>query len=93
MAGVATAGAAALLLTGCGAAPTASSTATATASDFKACMVSDSGGFDDKSFNQAGFEGLKQAEEELGIKVHQVESTADTDYAPNIDAWSQPAAT
>ena len=49
-------------------------------------MVSDAGGFDDKSFNQAGFEGLKQAEEELGIEVATVESAADTDYTPNIDS-------
>ena len=32
-------------------------------------MVSDAGGFDDKSFNQSGFEGLTQAAEELGIEV------------------------
>ena len=28
------------------------------ASDYKACMVSDSGGFDDKSFNQTAKDGL-----------------------------------
>ena len=54
MAGVATAGAAALLLTGCGAAPSAS-TATNTASNYKGCIVSDSGGFDDQSFNQSSY--------------------------------------
>ena len=30
--------------------------------DFKACMVSDSGGFDDKSFNQTSHDGLVQAQ-------------------------------
>ncbi|WP_265520912.1 BMP family lipoprotein [Oerskovia flava] len=53
--------------------------------DYTACMVSDQGGFDDQSFNQAGFEGLELAEAELGISAFEVESTADTDYGPNID--------
>ena len=85
-------GAVALALAACGSAPedtdeTAGSGASSAESvDFKACMVSDAGGFDDKSFNQAGFEGLTQAEDELGIEVASVESAADTDYTPNIDS-------
>ena len=55
-------------------------------SDYSACMVSDQGGFDDKSFNQSGGEGLDRAGEELGIGVTKVESQADTDYGPNIDS-------
>lgn len=86
MAGVATAGAAALLLTGCGAAPTASSTATATASDYTGCIVSDSGGFDDQSFNQSSYEGLKKAEKDLGIKVNEAESKTNNDFEPNLRA-------
>ncbi|WP_441405740.1 BMP family lipoprotein [Arthrobacter sp. YAF17] len=86
MAGVATAGAAALLLTGCGAAPTASSTATATASNYTGCIVSDSGGFDDQSFNQSSYEGLKKAEKDLGIKVNQAESKTNNDFEPNLRA-------
>ena len=81
MAGVATAGAAALLLTGCGAAPEAS-TATNTASNYKGCIVSDSGGFDDQSFNQSSYEGLKEADEELGIKTSQAESKTNNDFEP-----------
>ena len=34
------------------------------ASDFLPCIVSDAGGFDDKSFNQLGFEGAKEAADE-----------------------------
>ncbi|MCU1515223.1 MAG: family transporter substrate-binding protein [Microbacteriaceae bacterium] len=49
-------------------------------------MVSDSGGFDDKSFNQLGLEGLQSAAKDLGVKEKHVESNADTDYAPNIDS-------
>nr|WP_307051652.1 BMP family ABC transporter substrate-binding protein [Arthrobacter oryzae] len=86
MAGVATAGAAALLLTSCGAPPEAGSTATATASDYTGCIVSDSGGFDDQSFNQSSYEGLKKAEKDLGIQVRQVESKTNNDYDPNLRA-------
>ena len=86
IAGVATAGAAALLLTGCGAAPTASSTASATASDYTGCIVSDSGGFDDQSFNQSSYEGLKKAEKDLGIKVNEAESKTNNDFEPNLRA-------
>ncbi|ARJ06040.1 BMP family ABC transporter substrate-binding protein [Cnuibacter physcomitrellae] len=84
--GVATFGVAALLA-GCASAPSdSSSTGTAAASsDFLPCMVSDSGGFDDKSFNQAGYEGIIEAGDELGVKPITVESSGDTDFAPNID--------
>ena len=85
MAGVATAGAAALLLTGCGAAPEAS-TATNTASNFKGCIVSDSGGFDDQSFNQSSYEGLKKAEKDLGIQTAEAESKTNNDFEPNLRA-------
>ncbi|WP_245413287.1 BMP family lipoprotein [Arthrobacter celericrescens] len=83
-AGVATAGAAALLLTGCGAAPEAG-TGTNTASDYLGCIVSDSGGFDDQSFNQSSYEGLKKAEKDLGITVKSAESKANSDYETNLN--------
>ncbi|WP_253467187.1 BMP family protein [Paenarthrobacter sp. A20] len=84
MAGVATVGAAALLLTGCGQAPDAGSGA-ATKSDFVGCIVSDSGGFDDQSFNQSSFEGLKKAETDLGITVKSAESKANSDFETNLN--------
>jgi len=52
--------------------------------DFKACMVSDSGGFDDKSFNQTSFAGLTAAKENMGIQTGQVESQSDSEYTDNI---------
>ena len=52
--------------------------------DFLPCMVSDAGGFDDKSFNQCGFEGATAAADELGVELTAVQSDAETDYAPNI---------
>ncbi|MFP5313357.1 MAG: BMP family protein [Actinomycetes bacterium] len=86
MAGVAALGASALVLTGCGAAPEAGSTASAGASDYTGCIVSDSGGFDDQSFNQSSYEGLKKAEKDLGIKVSQIESKTNNDFEPNLRA-------
>jgi basic membrane protein A len=47
-------------------------------------MVSDTGGFDDKSFNQIGKEGLDDAAKALGVKANAVESQAETDYASNL---------
>jgi len=86
MAGVATLGASALVLTGCGAAPEAGSTPSAGASDYTGCIVSDSGGFDDQSFNQSSYEGLKKTEKDLGIKVNQIESKTNNDFEPNLRA-------
>jgi len=83
-------GAVALALAACGSAPEENDNTAgggdSGGSDFKACMVSDAGGFDDKSFNQSGAEGMKRAESELGVKIVTVESQAETDYAPNVDA-------
>lgn len=86
---------AALSLAACGEAPDkaapesgAEGGAVAT-SDFKACMVSDEGGFDDKSFNQSGHEGLVRAEQELGIQIRDAESHAEEDHVPNLDSMVQ----
>lgn len=83
--GLATLGVAALLA-GCASAPEegGGSTDGAAAPDFLPCIVSDSGGFDDKSFNQLGYEGLVEAADELGVDYKQVESASETDFAPNI---------
>lgn len=58
----------------------------APAGDFKACMVSDAGGFDDKSFNETAHNGLVRAKDELGIETGQIESNAESEFAPNIQA-------
>lgn len=51
----------------------------------KACMVSDVGGIDDNSFNENAWEGMQQAEAELGAEVSFLESRSAEDYARNID--------
>jgi basic membrane protein A len=92
---------AALTLAGCGERGDTGATGTNTESasptpsptqsnpDFKACMVSDSGGFDDKSFNQTSHDGLEQAVQEFGIESAEIESQSDSEYVDNINALVQ----
>ncbi|MCU1586392.1 MAG: family transporter substrate-binding protein [Microbacteriaceae bacterium] len=75
----------AVLLAGCASAPKQGGTATTT-SKFLPCMVSDNGGFDDKSFNQLGLQGLIAGAKAVGATYKKAESNSDTDYAPNIDS-------
>lgn len=89
-----TLGAAALLisLSGCGAAPEdpaptptdTTSSEPAPSVDFLACAVSDEGSWNDKSFNEAAFEGLKKAEAELGVKIQGFESQSPDDFGGNL---------
>jgi basic membrane protein A and related proteins len=48
-------------------------------------MVSDTGGIDDRSFNQNAWEGMEQARDQYGIEVRFLESTTAEDYARNIN--------
>jgi basic membrane protein A and related proteins len=57
------------------------------AADFKACQITDTGGIDDRSFNQTVWDGFLRAESELGIEVKYLESTSESDYDPNIQAF------
>jgi basic membrane protein A len=47
-------------------------------------LVTDVGEIDDKSFNQSAWEGVKQAEADLGAKVDYVETKDAKDYGANI---------
>jgi basic membrane protein A len=55
---------------------------------FKVCQVTDTGGVDDKGFNQNAHDGVLRAESELGVTSALLESTADTDYAPNLATFT-----
>jgi basic membrane protein A len=81
--------AAALTLAACGSAPSDSESASPGASgssDFLACMVSDAGGIDDRSFNASAYKGVQDAVAEFGIEEKFLESKSQTDYAPNINS-------
>src|SRR5512147_1778744 len=50
-------------------------------------LVTDVGKIDDKSFNQSAWEGVKQAEKDLGAIVQYIETTDAKDYAKNIGTF------
>ncbi len=81
---------AALALAACGQAPEDKETteATATPADpaFKPCIVSDLGGFDDKSFNQLSFEGASEAAAHFGVDLKKVQSNAESEYPGNMES-------
>ncbi|HEY4331647.1 MAG TPA: BMP family ABC transporter substrate-binding protein [Ilumatobacteraceae bacterium] len=52
-----------------------------------ACEVTDTGGVDDKGFNQTAYAGVTTAEDKLGTKGAVLESKSDADYAPNIQSF------
>ena len=82
--GLALIGASALVLAGCAAAPEEDAPEEAEALDFTPCIVSDEGGWDDKSFNESALEGLESAADELGVEFIAVESGSENDYEPNV---------
>ena len=51
-------------------------------------VVTDVGKIDDKSFNQSAWEGVKQAEKDLGAKVQYIETTDAKDYDKNIATFA-----
>jgi basic membrane protein A len=77
----------ALVAAGCGGDDEAADTATTTAkSDVRVALVTDIGQLNDRGFNQLAYQGLKQAEKELGITIRVVESASAADYVPNYTA-------
>ena len=86
-------GAVALLAAACGSAPKPSSGSSSTAGTsasgkFLGCMVTDTGGIDDKSFNQSSWEGMQAAAAaDHKIQVTYLPSTTSADYASNISTF------
>jgi basic membrane protein A and related proteins len=88
---------AALLTAACGSGSTAPSSTSTTkssgtgtsASKFLGCMVTDTGGIDDKSFNASSWQGMQEAQsaEPSKITVKYLQSTTSADYASNISAF------
>ncbi len=56
-------------------------------SAFKACLVTDTGGINDKSFNATTWKGIQDSINELGIEGKYLESKEQADYEKNIDAF------
>ncbi|WP_137742850.1 BMP family lipoprotein [Robertmurraya siralis] len=63
------------------------------ASDFKVGLVTDTGGVDDKSFNQSAWEGLKKFGEEKGLTENEgyryLQSEKEADYIPNLSQFAE----
>lgn len=89
LAGITAAAGLIFALAGCGSAPettpSSSGDAGSMVDGFLPCLVSDAGGWNDKSFNESAKTGMDKAAEELGVKPLEFESTNDNDYAPNMD--------
>jgi basic membrane protein A and related proteins len=79
-----------LVTAACGSKP-ADNTNTANGSTapkaFNACMVLDTGGVDDRSFNQSSYAGFQAANKaNSNIKISYVSSNSQNDYTPNLNA-------
>lgn len=57
-------------------------------SSIKAGLVTDTGGVNDKAFNQLAWEGIQKASAEMGFQAKFIESKRPTDYEKNIDAFA-----
>jgi basic membrane protein A and related proteins len=53
---------------------------------FTACLVTDIGGLNDRSFNHDAYLGLLQAEKVLHVKGRVIQSKSSADYIPNLQA-------
>jgi basic membrane protein A len=62
--------------------------ASAAMTSFKACVVTDTGGINDKSFNASAWKGAQDAKmKNPGISIAYLSSKSSTDYAPNITTF------
>jgi basic membrane protein A and related proteins len=52
-------------------------------------LVTDIGGLNDRSFNEAAYKGLKRAESELGVEIRAITSTKNSDYVPNLSTLAR----
>jgi basic membrane protein A and related proteins len=58
------------------------------AGKFVGCMVTDTGGINDKSFNQSAWEGMQEAATaNPDITVRYLQSTSQSDYVPHINQF------
>jgi basic membrane protein A len=78
------------VLSACGSSSSKGGTAAAKTKAFKACMVSGTGGIDDRGFNQSAWEGVQAAVKHLGLPsgdAKVLQPKTDSDYVPQIQAF------
>ena len=80
-----------LLVAGCGGSgnDAAGTTDTTAASGIKVGLITDLGQLNDNGFNELAFNGLKRAEQELGISGRVIESKSAADYVPNMTSLAR----
>jgi len=78
-----------LSLAACGSAKSSGSSSGTSASKFLGCMVTDTGGIDDKSFNASSWQGMQEAAaaDPSKVTVKYLQSTTSADYAKNITTF------
>lgn len=75
----------ALSAAACGQAPSNDKSGSNAGKKYTACMVTDTGGIDDKSFNTSAWKGLQAAHQaNNNIEIKNVASKAEADYEPNL---------
>lgn len=57
--------------------------------EFNVALVTDTGGIDDKSFNQGTWEGIKRFSEDTGAESVYAQSNSDADYIPNLSTFAE----
>ncbi|MBI3733801.1 MAG: BMP family ABC transporter substrate-binding protein [Chloroflexi bacterium] len=67
--------------------PPPPATATAAKKVLKVGLVTDTGGVNDKSFNQSAWAGVQKAQKDFGVEAKFIESKQPTDYEKNIDLF------
>lgn len=67
---------------------TACAPAAPAAKKMKIGLVTDTGGVNDKSFNQSAWDGVQKAAAEFGYEANFIESKQQTDYEKNIDQFA-----
>jgi basic membrane protein A and related proteins len=67
------------------------STASAAPKAFSACLVTDIGGLNDKSFNHLAYVGLQSAQKS-GVKGRVIQSNSPSQYIPNLSACAKSGA-
>lgn len=81
----------ALSLAACGPKEVVCNEDTTVAAEFTVGLVTDTGGIDDKSFNQGTWEGVEKFATDNSVpaaNISYVQSASDADYLPNISAFA-----
>lgn len=75
---------------GCGKPPAKNASGGSGGGQYKACMVTDTGGIDDHSFNASAWQGMQDAKSaDSSVVVQNTQSSSEQDYEPNLTKFVQ----